>query len=67
MEVCCAPGMHGAAFFCFEARQKKKIRVEAGQGQGQNPWGGAGQQLNSGHFRGGAGYEKKDVGSNLVI
>ena len=35
-------GMHGAAFFCFGAGQKKKFLGGAGRGRESNPRGGAG-------------------------
>ena len=44
--------MLGADFFASGGADEKNFGV--GRGREQNPWSGAGQQLNSGNFRGGA-------------
>ena len=53
------PGMHRAALFCFGAGQKKFFGVGRDKaGSKIHGRGGAGQLLNSGHFRGGVGWGK---------
>ena len=50
--------MHGAAFVCFgvvRGGAEEKISGWGVARQGENPRGGAGQHLNSGHFQGTAG------------